>query len=98
MTVAQSRGAAQVAPVTQIDFARAGVITPQMEVVALQEGRDPEAIRAAVAAGRIAIPANIRHASLRPGAVGSTLDGVPLTTKVNVMRRTASTSLPFTPA
>ena len=75
---------AAAAPVTQIDYARAGIVTPQMAAVAAAEGREPEAIRAAVAAGRIAIPANIHHASLTPGGVGSTLDGVPLTTKVNV--------------
>ena len=63
--------------VTQLDFARAGVITP----VAEREGRDPEFIRAGVAAGRIAIPANIRHlaGSLKPAGVGEGLS-----TKVNV--------------
>ncbi len=71
-------------PVTQIDFARAGTVTPQMAAVAAAEGRDPEAIREAVAAGRIAIPANINHTALVPAGVGSTLDGVPLSTKVNV--------------
>ena len=67
--------------VTQLDFARAGVITPAMRAVAEREGRDPEFIRAGVAAGRIAIPANIRHlaGSLKPAGVG---DG--LSTKVNV--------------
>ena len=53
-------------PITQIDFARAGVVTPQMAAVAAAEGREPEDIRAAVATGRIAIPANIHHASLAP--------------------------------
>ena len=66
-------------PVTQIDFARAGVVTPQMAEVARKEGRDPEFIRARVAAGRIAIPANIHHASLSPEGVGEGLR-----TKVNV--------------
>ncbi len=64
---------------TQMSAARAGVITPQMEIVAAKEGRDPENIRAGVAAGRIAIPANITHTSLSPEGVG---DG--LRTKVNV--------------
>ncbi len=64
---------------TQMSAARAGVITPQMEIVAAKEGRDPENIRAGVAAGRIAIPANINHTSLSPEGVG---DG--LRTKVNV--------------
>ena len=66
-------------PITQIDFARAGVVTPQMAEVARKEGRDPEFIRAGVAAGRIAIPANIHHASLSPEGVGEGLR-----TKVNV--------------
>lgn len=66
-------------PVTQIDFARAGVVTPQMAEVARKEGRDPEFIRAGVAAGRVAIPANIHHTSLSPEGVGEGLR-----TKVNV--------------
>lgn len=66
-------------PITQIDFARAGIVTPQMAEVARKEGRDPEFIRAGVAAGRIAIPANIHHTSLSPEGVGEGLR-----TKVNV--------------
>ena len=65
--------------ITQIDWARAGEITREMRIVAEKEGRDAESIRAAVAEGRIAIPANIHHASLDPEGVG---DG--LRTKVNV--------------
>ena len=72
------------APVTQIDFARAGIITPQMEAVAAKEGRAVEDIRAAVACGRVAIPANVHHASLSPEGVGSTCDGRGLRVKVNV--------------
>ncbi|WP_302964631.1 phosphomethylpyrimidine synthase ThiC [uncultured Adlercreutzia sp.] len=83
MTDDQSRGVGA-APVTQIDFARAGIVTPQMAAVAEREGIAAEDIRAAVAAGRIAIPANIHHESLVPAGVGSTLTGVPLSTKVNV--------------
>ena len=71
-------------PVTQIDYARAGIITEEMRAVAAKERRDPEAIRDAVAAGRIAIPANRHHVALSPEGVGSCLDGVPLSTKVNV--------------
>ena len=43
MTDSQSADAAQ--PITQIDFARAGVVTPQMAAVAAAEGREPEAVR-----------------------------------------------------
>ena len=70
--------------VTQIDYARAGIVTEQMRAVAAKEGICAESVRDAVAAGRIAIPANIHHASLNPEGVGSCLDGVPLRTKVNV--------------
>ena len=40
--------------VTQIDFARAGQITPQMKEVAEREHRDPEYIRERVADGIVA--------------------------------------------
>ncbi|MEG0016838.1 MAG: phosphomethylpyrimidine synthase ThiC [Gordonibacter sp.] len=66
-------------PITQIDRARAGIVTSEMEIVAAKEGRDPEFVREGVAAGRIAIPANIRHASLSPEGIGGGLR-----TKVNV--------------
>ena len=67
--------------VTQIDFARAGQITPQMKEVAEREHRDPEYIRERVADGRIAIPANIVHIKKGMRAFGV---GEGLTTKVNV--------------
>lgn len=67
--------------VTQIDFARAGQITPQMKEVAEHEHRDPEYIRERVADGRIAIPANIVHIKKGMRAFGV---GEGLSTKVNV--------------
>lgn len=67
--------------VTQIDFARAGQITPQMKEVAEREHRDPEYIRERVADGRIAIPANIVHIEKGMRAFGV---GEGLSTKVNV--------------
>lgn len=67
--------------VTQIDFARAGQITPQMKEVAEREHRDPEYIRERVADGRIAIPANIVHIKKGMRAFGV---GEGLYTKVNV--------------
>ena len=68
-------------PVTQMDFARAGQITPQMREVAEREHRDPEYIRERVADGRIAIPANIVHIKKGMRAFGV---GEGLSTKVNV--------------
>lgn len=67
--------------VTQIDFARAGQITPQMKEVAEREHRDPEYIRERVADGRIAIPANIVHIKKGMRAFGV---GEGLSTKINV--------------
>lgn len=67
--------------VTQIDFARAGQITPQMKEVAEREHRDPEYIRERLADGRIAIPANIVHIKKGMRAFGV---GEGLSTKVNV--------------
>lgn len=67
--------------VTQIDFARAGQITPQMKEVAEREHRDPEYIRERVADGRIAIPTNIVHIKKGMRAFGV---GEGLSTKVNV--------------
>ena len=64
---------------TQIDAARRGEITPQIAQVAKDEFRDPEFVREGVAAGRIAIPANINHENLHAHGVGEGLR-----TKVNV--------------
>ncbi len=53
---------ADFAPQTQLDFARLGVITPQMQRVAEREGHlSPEQVRDEVAAGRMVIPANRVH-------------------------------------
>ncbi|MBN2024423.1 MAG: phosphomethylpyrimidine synthase ThiC [Pirellulales bacterium] len=57
---------------TQIEQARNGVVTPQMEVVARDEGLDPHEVRAEVARGRMVIPANRAHlaAGLHPIGIG----------------------------
>lgn len=65
--------------ITQIDAARQGIITDAMKRVAEKERKTPEEIRARVAAGTIAIPANINHKNLDPEGVGTSLR-----TKVNV--------------
>lgn len=64
---------------TQMQAAKSGIITPQMEVVAQKENRTPEWVRERVAAGTVAIPANIHHASLSAEGIG---DG--LRVKINV--------------
>jgi phosphomethylpyrimidine synthase len=46
---------------TQLEAARKGLITPQMRRVAVRESATPEFIRDQIAAGRLIIPANVRH-------------------------------------
>ena len=58
---------------TQIARAKCGEITAQMQTVAGKERRSPEFIRERVAAGRIVIPANIRHEKLSPIGIGKEL-------------------------
>lgn len=60
-------------PITQMQCARAGEITPAMAQVAASEYREAEEIRAQVAAGTIVIPANIHHAHLQPIGIGRLL-------------------------
>ncbi len=57
--------------VTQMHYARKGVITPEMTYVAEREGLDPEVVRAEVARGRLIIPCNIYHASVEPMGIGT---------------------------
>jgi phosphomethylpyrimidine synthase len=56
--------------VSQMHYARRGVITEEMAFVAAREGLEPEFVRAEVAAGRAIIPANIRHVELEPTIIG----------------------------
>ncbi|HKG93322.1 MAG TPA: phosphomethylpyrimidine synthase ThiC [Gemmatimonadaceae bacterium] len=58
--------------VTQMRRARAGEVTPAMELVARREGLEPEVVRAEVARGRLVIPANVHHlaGTLEPMAIG----------------------------
>ena len=56
--------------VTQMHYARKGVITPEMEFIGLREGIDPEYIRQEVARGRAIIPANINHPESEPMIIG----------------------------
>ena len=64
---------------TQMDAARKGIITPQIETVAKKEHRPVEEILKLVAEGKVAICANKKHTCLDPEGVGSMLR-----TKINV--------------
>jgi len=56
--------------VTQLTYARQGVITPEMEFVAVRELVEPEFVRDEVAAGRAVIPVNINHPEAEPMVIG----------------------------
>src|SRR6202050_1356705 len=55
---------------SQMHFARKGVITEEMQYVAKREKLEPELVRSEVARGRAIIPANIHHRNLEPMGMG----------------------------
>ena len=57
-------------PVTQLAYARRGVVTPEMEFVALREGLQPEFVRDEIARGRAVLPANVNHPETEPMIIG----------------------------
>jgi len=65
---------------TQLEIARSGRISPEVEYVAKAEGVEAGIVRDEIAAGRLVIPANVIHLKrgLKPGGIGRVL-----TTKVN---------------
>src|SRR5205823_10113783 len=65
---------------TQIEAARAGQITPEMEFVARREDLEPGLVRAEVARGRMVIPANTVHLTKRLEPMGI---GVASACKIN---------------
>ncbi len=56
--------------VTQMHYARQGIVTPEMEYIGIREGIDPEYVRQEVARGRAIIPANINHPESEPMIIG----------------------------
>lgn len=56
--------------VTQLHYARKGIITPEMEFIALRENMKPEFVREEVARGRAIIPSNINHPEAEPMIIG----------------------------
>ncbi|ADG97720.1 thiamine biosynthesis protein ThiC [Segniliparus rotundus DSM 44985] len=55
---------------TQLEHARAGVLTPEMRFIAVREGVAPELVLREVAAGRAVIPANRNHPEVEPMVIG----------------------------
>jgi len=70
---------------TQLELAKEGTISPQMESVAQDERLEAEFIRQGVAEGTIVIPSNTKHANLVPCGIGQGLR-----TKVNANIGTSS--------
>ena len=58
---------------TQLEYARRGLITEQMQLAAVAEGVSPEFIRDGLAAGNIVICHNIKHVNGIPLPVGTGL-------------------------
>lgn len=56
--------------VTQMHYAKKGIITPEMEYIAIREGMEAEFVRQEVAAGRAIIPTNINHPEAEPMIIG----------------------------
>jgi len=66
----QRRLAEKPANVTQMHFARRGIITEEMRFVAIRENVEAEFVRSEIARGRAIIPANIKHPELEPMIIG----------------------------
>lgn len=64
---------------TQMDAARKGIVTPEMEIVAKDERIDIKELMSLMAEGKVIIPCNKKHKSIHPSALGSMLK-----TKINV--------------
>ena len=58
------------ANVSQLHYARRGVVTPEMRFVAAREQLDPELVRSEIAAGRAILPANVNHPESEPMIIG----------------------------
>jgi len=56
--------------VSQMHYARKGIITSEMEYIAIRENVSPEFVRDEVARGRAIIPANINHPESEPMIIG----------------------------
>lgn len=64
---------------TQMEAARKGIVTPELEIVARKENYDIKELQQLVAKGQVVIPANPAHKGLDPNGIGAKLK-----TKINV--------------
>ncbi|MEE0930626.1 MAG: phosphomethylpyrimidine synthase ThiC [Acutalibacteraceae bacterium] len=64
---------------TQMEAAKKGIITSEMEIVAKKENMDVSELLKLIAIGQVAIPCNVNHKSISPEGIGTGLK-----TKINV--------------
>lgn len=64
---------------TQMEAAKKGIITPEMEIVSKKEYMEPDKLRESIAKGIAVIPCNIKHTSISAEGIGTGLR-----TKINV--------------
>ncbi len=76
---------------TQMYYARQGIVTEEMKYVAEVENLSVELVRKEIARGRMIIPANVMHTSLKPMAIG-------IATKCKVNSNIGSSALASDPA
>ena len=57
-------------PVTQMHYAKKGIVTPEMEFIAIREGVEPDYVRQEIARGRAIIPSNVNHPESEPMIIG----------------------------
>jgi phosphomethylpyrimidine synthase len=67
--------------VTQLQIARSGKLSPEMEFAAEAEGIAPEQLRRGLAEGAVVLPGNHNHQRLRPAAIGA---GVRIKVNANI--------------
>ncbi|WP_112133344.1 phosphomethylpyrimidine synthase ThiC [Glycomyces dulcitolivorans] len=72
---------------TQLHYAKQGVVTAEMEFVAVREGLAPEFVRSEIAAGRAILPANVNHPETEPMIIGKNF-----LTKINANIGTSAVS------
>jgi phosphomethylpyrimidine synthase len=72
---------------TQLHYAKQGIVTPEMEFVAVREGLEAEFVRAEIASGRAILPANVNHPETEPMIIGKNF-----LTKINANIGTSAVS------
>lgn len=56
--------------ITQLYYAKRGIVTQEMEFAAIRDGQSPEFVRDEIARGRAILPANVHHVELEPMVIG----------------------------